>query len=276
MRLPAILLTVATAACASCASHSGVWIPPRIEPGGVDASARTSPASATTHPAPAVHPARSTWNPAADSASPLLARAGARTELLRKLRTQRVGGYRVEDEESLRATLAPLASITGLPIHVTRAAEEAALDAGVVFDFDLANPIGVRSLLDLVVDQAGGAVGWTIRDDLVLVTTKALAEGPPVLASYDVRALTVPVRDFPGPRLGLTASGFEYQEEEPAEPRAAIEEDSLVDLIQDNVELDSWNEPDRSIAAHNGVLLIRQTPGVHRRVATLLARLGSF
>ena len=276
MRLPAILLTVATAVSASCASHSGVWIPPRIEPGYADGSARAASASEALHPTPTRHHARSSWNPAADSASPLVARAGARTELLRKLRTQRVGGYRVEDEESLRATLAPLASITGLPIHVTRAAEEAALDAGVVFDFDFSNPIGVRSLLDLVVDQAGGAVGWTIRDELVLVTTKALAEGPPVLASYDVRALTVPVRDFPGPRLGLTASGFEYEEEEAAEPRAAIEQDSLVSLIQDNVEPASWDEPDRGITAHNGVLLIRQTPGVHRRVATLLARLGAF
>ncbi len=109
-----------------------------------------------------------------------------------------------------------------------------------------------------------------------LPESSAGGAGAPVLVAYDVRLLTTPVRDFPGPRLGLTASGFEPREEEPAEPRAAVDGDTLLALVEENVAPDTWDLEGRSLALHRGVLLVRQTPDVHRRLAVLLGRLGAF
>jgi hypothetical protein len=210
---------------------------------------------------------------------PLTARAAER-QLASRLTQLRLPRYRTQDEDSLRGALEPLKAMTGLPIVVAPAAENAVRDRGVVFDLDLPNPISPRNLLNLVTELAGDDVGWTIRNEVVLVTTRERARPALALAQYDVRAATFPLRSFRGPEIGrLAVSGDDPEErfggvEEDASPR--FEADELVTLIQENVAPETWEDPGVSIRAQRGVLLVRQTPAIHGEIRRFLARMGAF
>jgi general secretion pathway protein D len=70
---------------------------------------------------------------------------------------------------------------------------------------------------------------------------------------------------FGGPRGGGVA---------PAEPRSKHEEDadSLIDLITTNVNPESWDEVGGpgSISAYNGLIVVTQTPEIHKKIERVL------
>src|SRR5688572_23035083 len=122
-------------------------------------------------------------------------------ELRSQLATTRIPGLTVKDEESLAAVIQSLNAITGIPMITDPAADQAAVDGGVVFNIDLTNSIAVDKVLNLIAQAAGETVTWTIRHDTVLVTTKEKARGELVIFNHDVQDLIFGLTDFLGPRI---------------------------------------------------------------------------
>jgi hypothetical protein len=194
-----------------------------------------------------------------------------------QLARTRVRGLLVRGEESLRSVIEAVRTHTGLPLVVAPAAEEAALDAGVVFDLDLQHALAAASVLNLITEMAGPDVDWTVRHGVVLVTTADKARGALRFGAYDVRMLTAARTDFTAPRLELRLLG-EREEDDLGGAASSVprmEADELLTLIQDNVEPATWSDEGVSLDLHNGVLLLRHTPAVHLRVRKLLALLGA-
>lgn len=196
-----------------------------------------------------------------------------------QVRSKRLSGLKLDSVQSLREALAPVQTATGLPIVVTREAEEAALEAGAVFDLDFTNPVSVQSVLDLLTEMAGDDVAWTIQHEVVMVTTADKARDELVLGRYEVRILTRRVTNFAGPKIGhVFISGDDtegvFGGKEESEP--AFDESTLVTLVEENVEPESWGTNGTSINLHNGILFVRHTPQVQQKVQRLLAQLGAY
>lgn len=195
----------------------------------------------------------------------------------------RVNGFAVDDEESLRRVVDGLRTITGLPLVVHPLAEEAALDHGAVFAFDLRHPMRADDVLDLVVEQAGPEVSWTVRGEAVLVTTRERAAGELRLAQYDIRDLTMALTSFPGPRIDRIRLLDELEDDDGIGPFGGVgetvqrmEEDEVTTLVEEHVAPGTWSDPGVSITAENGILFVRQSAAVHAEIQRFLDGLRAF
>lgn len=206
----------------------------------------------------------------------------AETASLRaRLGATRMRSIVVKDEESLRAVIALVRDSTGLPLVVTPGAEQAALDEGIVFDFELQNSITVKNLLNLIKRQANGSVIWKIQHEAVILTTADKAAQTTALVTHDIRGLTMVRTDFIAPRIDRLRLLDELEDDDGGGPFGSIgeqaqqmEEDDVAALVQENIEPGSWDRDGVSIEASNGFLFVRHTPDVQRRVARFLESLG--
>jgi len=203
--------------------------------------------------------------------------------VLTELRRTTVPGFTVQDEESLTVVVDALRTTTGLPLVVDPAAEAAALDEGALFDLVLTNPLSARHVLDLIVEQAGPDVSWTIRHEAILVTTRAKTRGRVVTQAHDIHTLVASRTDFIAPRLDRIRliddlededGGGPFGSQEQSEPR--FEADDLVTLVQENIAVGTWEDQAVSITAENGILFVVHTPEVQARVSRFLASLAGF
>ncbi len=256
------LLTICALSTGSCASRDRV-------PAWKGLSSRARPASQ----APAATPVARATDPRPGAAS---GDAG----LMARLSREMIPAIHVTDEESLRAVLEPVRNMTGLPIVVDSAAENAVLDAGLLFDFQLDHPISVRDFLNLVVRQASGDVAWVVRHDAVLVSTPDRAAPKPILVSHDVRDILFGRTDFSAPRIDRIRLLEELEDDDGGGPFGgvgervtSIEADDLAVLVQENVAVGSWEDDGRSLQAENGFLLVVHEPAVQVEVRRLLDQL---
>jgi len=172
---------------------------------------------------------------------------------------------------------------TGLPIHVDPLADEAAQDEGVVFTYDLPYSIKAIDLLNMVTQQAGEQVTWTIRHDVVLITTKEKARGDLKLASHDVNDLILGLTDFMGPRIDRIRLLDEMEDDDGGGPFGGIgerpvliEPDDLVTLVTDNVAVGQWEDEGVSIDIYEGHMIVVHTLEVQRQVRQFLSDLHRF
>jgi type II secretory pathway component GspD/PulD (secretin) len=136
--------------------------------------------------------------------------------------------------------------------------------------------IAAKNALDLITELL--TLKWKIDSGVVFLTTVEGYRAKPVLRLYDVRDLVTPIRDFAGEEINLTpsgAGGFE-DDMEGEEPLPPFETDGIVDLIQQNVEPDSWEVEGVGITpTQTGTLIVRQSPDVHALISQLLSDLRS-
>ncbi|HEY3227423.1 MAG TPA: hypothetical protein VGK61_10575 [Planctomycetota bacterium] len=141
--------------------------------------------------------------------------------------------------------------------------------------------VSLKTALKLVLNPRD--LGCVYRDGVLLITSKARLGGMTVTRVYDVRDLLFRIRDFPGPRVELVAPGgagaalagasFTIEEE----PKSAITEDFLADLIKTNTGDKSWEDAGAtSVSQVNGLLVISQSKPVHEEIRRLLDLLRQF
>ena len=205
------------------------------------------------------------------------------TELRRQLAETRIPGFQMREEESLIAVIDALKVITGLPLVVDPAAEEAAIGEGVVFDLDFTTPLKVEDALNLITDMAGPEVTWTIRHDAILVTTREKARGQLEIYNHDVQDLIFGLTDFLGPRIDRLRLVDELEDDDGGGPFGGIgekptinEPDELVELITNNVAVETWEADGISITPEGGNIVIVQTPEVQMQVRQFLEDLRRF
>ncbi len=206
-------------------------------------------------------------------------------ELRAQLAGARIPGLSVKDEESLGAVVQALNAITGIPMIVDPAAEQAAVDGGVVFNIDLTNPITVEKVLNLVTQAAGENVTWTIRHDTVLVTTREKARGELVIFNHDVQDLIFGLTDFLGPRIDRLRLLEELEDDDEnsggafgkigEKPSINAPED-LATLVQENVAVGTWEDEGVSITAEGGNMIVVHAPEVQQKVRSFLEEMRRF
>ncbi len=203
-------------------------------------------------------------------------------QLRQKLKDTTVRMQPVEDEESLRLVMDYIRVITGLPIVVDPAAENAVLDEGILFTFNFENALSVEQVLNLITDRAGEEVTWTIRHDAVLVTTREKARGEPIVYHHDVQDLIFGLTDFMGPRIDRIRLLDELEDEDGGGPFGGIGErpqlinpDDLATMIQENVAVGTW-EDGPTIESYEGHIIIVHTPEVQQQVKDFLEDLRRF
>jgi tetratricopeptide (TPR) repeat protein len=203
--------------------------------------------------------------------------------LREQLKTTRIPGLTVQDQESLSAVIDIIRTFTGLPLVVDPAAQNAASDAGAVFTFNFTSPLTVKDALDIICASAGEEVRWTVRHDVVLITTKAKARGKPVIYNHDVQDLVIDLPDFLAPRIDRLRLLDEMEDDDGGGPFGGIGEKhkiipiaDLMSLIQENVAPGSWEEEGVSMAEGPGYVLVIHTPEVQEQVRNFLNDLRRF
>ncbi len=200
-----------------------------------------------------------------------------------QLRSTPVLMPKVKEQESLTKLIDQMKTITGLPLVVDPAAETASTGAGVVFNISLENKVTAEQALNLIVGMVGDAVTWTIKHDVVLITTKEKARGKPIIINHDVQDLIFGLTDFMGPRINQIRLIDKMTDDDGGGPFGGIgekpkliEPGDLSTLIQENVAVGTWQEEGISIDAHEGYILISHTPEVQEQVRQFLEDLRRF
>ncbi len=203
--------------------------------------------------------------------------------LREQLRTTLVALPKIKDEESLTKVIDYVKTITGLPLVVDPGAEAASTSGGVVFNLSLEHKVTADQALNLIVGMVGDAVTWTIKHDVVLVTTKEKARGKPIIVNHDVQDLIFGLTDFMGPRINTIRLIDKMQDDDGGGPFGGIgekpkliEPGDLSTLIQENVAVGTWQQEGISIDAHEGYILISHTPEVQEQVRQFLEDLRRF
>jgi general secretion pathway protein D len=209
----------------------------------------------------------------------------AAQELRAQLVSARIPGLSVKDEESLTTVIQSLNAITGIPMITDPAADQAAVDAGVVFNIDLTNSIAVDKVLNLITQAAGENVTWTIRHDTVLVTTREKARGELVIFNHDVQDLIFGLTDFLGPRIDRLRLLDELEDDDEnsggafgkigEKPSINAPED-LATLVQENVAVGTWEDEGVAITVEGGNMIVVHSTDVQQQVRQFLEELRRF
>jgi hypothetical protein len=136
--------------------------------------------------------------------------------------------------------------------------------------------ITAREALRIILEFKNLGIVW--RHGVLMITTRKDARGKPILRIYDIASLTFPIRDFPGPDLQLKPSGTVFDEEEELTERddPFTDPQFIVDIIQSNVDPDSWDAEGVSIQATGKLLLVKTSATTHVKIARLLAMLRAY
>lgn len=204
-------------------------------------------------------------------------------QLSQSLRATTIPGLVTDEEESLMVVVGILRTVTGLPLVVDPAAENAVLDEGFFFTFNFNNPLTVEQALNLICNQAGEEVTWTIRHDAVMVTTLEKARGELIIVNHDVQDLIFGLTDFLGPRIDTIRLLGELEDDDGGGPFGAIGErprlieiEDLSTLIQDNVAVGTWDGDGITVEPGEGYILMTHTPAVQQEVRDFLNDLRTF
>lgn len=204
-------------------------------------------------------------------------------ELKQQITTVRIPGLQITEEESLSAVVDLVGTYSDLPLVVDPAAENAALDAGVVFNFNLLNPLNIEQALNIITRQAGEEVTWTIRNDAILVTTREKARGELIIYNHDVQDLVFGMTDFLGPRIDRLRLLSDLEDDDGGGPFGGIGEKpkfieiaDLSTLIQENVEVGTWEDEGVRISEGEGYILVVHTPATQIKVRQFLNDLRRF
>ena len=167
-----------------------------------------------------------------------------------------------------------LQEVTGVNFIVSPEAQ----DVGSDNEYDLvdrANQPVSRILKILLEDLSSPPLTYTIRDGVVRIISADEARGDYVLEMYDIRDLTVTPSDYSSKDFNLMPSGTDTDSfldgVEDDDPVPYIGEDSLLSLIEENIDPEGWSDdPERTIQLLPGTLVVRQVPEVHAQIQGLL------
>ena len=132
-------------------------------------------------------------------------------------------------------------------------------------------------LLVMAVVQHSTGLRFVWRSGVVFLVAKEEVHPLVLLVLYDLRAQCAPLKNFPGPRLGLVPGGTEAvfpPEEDSGTTVSGFTAELIERLIKEDVTPEAWGNEGVSLTNHNGLLLVRHTLQGHREIARLLDQLG--
>lgn len=210
------------------------------------------------------------------SASPSRGEAAKDAALAAAVRTRRLPEV-VWSDVALDPAVAWLRVATGWNFHVRRPTlEKAGVELAALRFSCRLEDVTVAAVLRLLFEPHG--IVWTVKGNVVHLTTKADAMGKPYLVIHAIGHLTWTKTNFRGPRIDLLPSGFADDDapaEEEDESDPFRDPQHVVDLVKQMVEA-PWGEPGWSIAATKVYLTVRAPRSVQAEVALALARMAAL
>lgn len=181
-----------------------------------------------------------------------------------------------EDGEGapLEDVAAFLQTLTGINFVISTAVREDLGEEETMVNLQLPE-YSVKKILDII-GETNESLDWRITDGVVKFVTSEEMVGGQELVMYEVRDLIRPIKDFPGAEINIEPSGgISYPDEDIEEREAGVVTgDLLDDLIRNNIDPESWENPANSLAINeNGVMVVNQTPDVHEKIRQLLTDL---
>jgi type II secretory pathway component GspD/PulD (secretin) len=125
----------------------------------------------------------------------------------------------------------------------------------------------LQSALNLILGSR--ELAHVIEDGVIKLVPKAKLLAKVKLELYDVQDLTAQIRDFPGPNISLIPDGGAAITAEEA-GKEIIPSQALIDLIKANIAKETWDQQGMSLDYNNGLLIVRNTPAVHKQVQQFL------
>ena len=127
--------------------------------------------------------------------------------------------------------------------------------------------ITVKTLLNYVLKAH--EMGFIIQEGILMIVPIDKARAKVTLNIYDVQDVVAPLRDMPGREITFGDDGIQFVDT-PAETSPEMG-DFLVELLQSMTGSKAWEDnSDASIIYQNGLLIVRQTPEMHRKIELLI------
>lgn len=174
---------------------------------------------------------------------------------------------------------------TDIPVSVDPEVKQDLDNAAVYVNLSGLRDLPVHSLLNILVEQTGEGLAWTIRNGRVYITKTEKAAERPVPRVHDIQDLTFPITDFKGVNIREIPLPGEAGDDQETTVFASeldkvklIEPDEVVNLVRENIARESWDSGQGySIAlADSQNLLVIHTPEVQKQVADFLDDLRSY
>jgi len=145
--------------------------------------------------------------------------------------------------------------------------------------------ITVRAFLNVLVEQVGDELAWTIRNGRVYVTKVEKAAGNPVTRVHPIQDLTFKLTDFKGTNIREIALPGEAGDDNETtifnselDQVTIIDPEEVLNLVRENIAPEDWDLSDAYNIdfVDNNNLLVIHTPEVQTQVAEFLDDLRSF
>lgn len=145
--------------------------------------------------------------------------------------------------------------------------------------------ITTRSFLNVLVEQVGDDLAWTIRNGRVYVTKTEKAAGDPITRVHPIQDLTFKLTDFKGTNIREIALPGEAGDDNETtifnselDQVTIIDPEEVLNLVRENIAAEDWDLSDSYNIdfVDNNNLLVIHTPEVQTQVAQFLDDLRAF
>jgi type II secretory pathway component GspD/PulD (secretin) len=176
-----------------------------------------------------------------------------------------------------------LSGITNIPIIITPEGRAAITEDNLVMEIELVNSISLENFLNHMVGRSQ-KLGWTVKDGVVIITSKALAGGANVISTYDVRDLVFKRTQFLPPRIrdipGEAGASDEPRTGHEADEKVSfVEMDQLVTTLKEGTDPAYWAATDSGVEItpeDQGYLAVKASPAMHAKLSTVMNDMRRF
>ena len=174
---------------------------------------------------------------------------------------------------------------TNIPVSVDPEVSQELDSAGETVSLTGLRDLPVASVLNILVEQVGENLAWTIRNGRVYITKIEKAAGNPIVRVHNIQDLTFPITDFKGANIrdiplpgeaGDDAETTIFNSE--LDRVRLISPDEVLNLVRENIARESWDASEAYsidfVDSQN--LLVIHTPEVQAQVADFLDDLRAF
>ncbi|GJM22281.1 MAG: hypothetical protein DHS20C15_21960 [Planctomycetota bacterium] len=173
----------------------------------------------------------------------------------------------------------------GVPVSID---PEVALDlddSGETVNLRGLRDVNVKAVLNILVEQVGDELAWTVRNGRVYITTKEKAGSMPVTRVHYIQDLTFKITDFKGSNLrDIALPGEAGDDAETSifntelDQATLIEAEEILNLVRENIAAEDWDLSDNYNIdfVDNNNLLVIHTAEVQAQVAKFLDELRAF
>ncbi|RKY22011.1 MAG: hypothetical protein DRQ55_02370 [Planctomycetota bacterium] len=172
-----------------------------------------------------------------------------------------------------------------IPVHVDPEVVTELDDIGEFVNVTGLRDITVKSFLNVLVEQVGDELAWTIRNGRVYVTKLEKARGTPITRVHPIQDLTFKLTDFKGTNIREIALPGEAGDDNEStifnselDQVTIIDPEEILNLVRENIATEDWDASDSYNIdfVDNNNLLVIHTPEVQAQVAEFLDDLRVF